>query len=164
MSVAARIKLHRFHPDQADELVRMWRASFQEGVGIVDPHPISEQREYLLSMVVPNNTVIVATLESEIVGFLAASSQSIDQLYVHTDYHRNGIGAKLLGWAKAQSCGSLWLYTFECNRNAARFYEHHGFSLEERGFEEMWQLPDLKYVWSQSDAARKGAQGGESDR
>lgn len=150
MSIAERVKLQEFQLEHADELVLMWRASFEKGVGIVDPHSIFEQQEYLLSKVVPNNTLLVATLEGKIVGFVAASRESIAQLYIHVDYHRNGIGSMLLTWAKTQSRGTLWLHTFERNTNAIRFYEHHGFRIVERGFEEMWQLPDLKCSWSQS--------------
>ncbi len=142
------IEMSEFRIEQADELVSMWRASFEHGVGIVDPNPIAEQRDYFLSTVVPNNTVAVAMLDDRIVGFVAASCESIAQLYVHVGYHRKGIGSLLLDWAKRHSRGTLWLHTFECNMVARRFYEGHGFEVVERGFEEMWQLPDVKYSWS----------------
>lgn len=142
------IDIREFQIEQTDKLVPMWRASFEHGVGIVDPNPIAEQREYFLSNVVTNNSVRVAMLDDTIVGFVAASSESIAQLYVHVDYHRRGIGSALLDWAKRRSGGTLWLYTFERNSNARRFYESHGFRILDRGFEEMWQLADLKYSWS----------------
>ena len=53
----------------------------------------------------------------------------------------------MLDWAKGQSEGSLWLYTFQRNLDAQAFYEHHGFEIVERGFEETWQLADIKYQW-----------------
>ena len=48
----------------------MWRESFELGVGIVDPHPLAEQRRYLLDTVVPENAVRVAIIEGRIVGFI----------------------------------------------------------------------------------------------
>ena len=51
--------------------------SFEAGVGIVDPHPLTEQREYLMSTVVPNNELRVATIDERIVGFIAATTDSI---------------------------------------------------------------------------------------
>jgi len=143
-----------FDESDTDELVTMWRASFEAGVGIVDPHPLSEQRCYLLETVVPNNDVRVAVLPGQkrkIVGFIAATRESVAQLYVRVGYHHQGLGTKLLDWAKTQSGGSLWLYTFEQNRNARQFYESRGFTVEERGFEPMWNLADIKYVWSARD-------------
>jgi ribosomal protein S18 acetylase RimI-like enzyme len=143
------IELREFQIEQTDELVAMWRSSFEFGVGIADPHPISEQREYFLSNVLPNNAVVVAMRYDRIVGFTAASAEAIAQLYVHVEHHRKGIGSLLLNWAKQNSDGNLWLHTFECNVIARNFYERYGFCIEERGFEEMWQLPDLKYSWSE---------------
>lgn len=131
----------------ADELVQMWRQSFEAGVGVVEPHSLHEQRDFLRTQVVPNYAVRVAKLQDQIVGFVAADPESISQLYVHIDHQRLGIGRSLLEWAKDQSAGSLWLYTLARNEGAQHFYERHGFKVIERGFEPQWQLEDIKYQW-----------------
>jgi ribosomal protein S18 acetylase RimI-like enzyme len=69
------------------------------------------------------------------------------QLYVDVDHLGQGIGTQLLALAKANSGGRLWLYTFVTNQSAQRFYERHGFSVVERGFEPVMQLGDLRYEW-----------------
>lgn len=153
MDAGAHISIEAFRPEHADELVRMWRESFELGVGIADPHPLEDQRRYLMDVVVPNNTIRVALLEGIIVGFVAASTSSLSQLYVRNGFHRRGIGSRLLEWAKKQSCGTLWLYTFERNAGARAFYERSGFSIVSRGFEPNWQLKDLKYEWSAGEKA-----------
>lgn len=147
MNTAIIPSLARFDPARIDELILMWRASFEAGVGIVDPHPIAEQREYFLAEVLPRNEVRLAVLDDELVGFVAASTESIAQLYVAAGFQRRGIGAGLLAWAKAQSGGSLWLYTFARNAGARAFYERHGFVAVARGFEPTWRLDDIKYRW-----------------
>lgn len=129
-------------------LVDMWRASFEHGVGIVDPHPIEEQRRHFVSRVLPNFQVGVAMWRQEIVGFVASDRESIDQLYVRVGWHRQGIGRRLLDLAKSRSAGSLWLYTFARNSVARCFYERHGFIAVARGLENMWQLEDVKYLWT----------------
>jgi Acetyltransferases len=144
-----------FRGDWLDELLPMWRASFEAGVGVKDPHPLSEQREFFLSKVLPHNAVRVAVLDSALVGFIAASPESVAQLYVRVGFQRAGIGSKLLQWAKARSAGSLWLFTFERNRGACSFYERNGFVAVARGFEPMWQLSDVKYQWSASTPANE---------
>ena len=63
------------------------------------------------------------------------------------------MGSLLLGWAKGQSIGSLWLYTFERSIVARAFYERHGFRIVARGFEPSWKLNDLKYEWSDGGGA-----------
>ena len=136
-----------FLPEHADELVVMWRASFEQAVGVADPHSVEEQRQYLLHEVVPKNEVRVALANGQVVGFIAASKESLDQLYVHVDHQGRGIGTKLLEWAKVQSNGTLWLYAFESNEGAQRFYESNGFKVAARGIEENWQLDDIRYKW-----------------
>lgn len=128
-------------------LVDMWRASFEHGVGVVDPHPIAQQRDYFASTVLPGHEVAVALLDDEVVGFVASNRESVSQLHVRVGHHRQGIGSLLLDLAKARSAGSLWLYTFARNAVARRFYEKHGFVAVAFGFESTWQLDDVKYQW-----------------
>ncbi len=136
-----------------DQLVRMWRESFEFGVGIVDPHPIEDQRDYFVNTVVPNNAVRMALLDDKLVGFIAATKESITHLYVRVGHHHCGIGTQLLAWAKVRSVGKLWLYAFARNATACAFYEKHGFEIIARGFEPTWQLDDLKYEWTAANAA-----------
>lgn len=142
-----------FDPADALPLVRMWRASFELGVGVVDPHPIEKQVTYLLEQVVPANRVRVVRENDVIIGFVASTSESISQLYVRVDRIGQGIGRKLLDLAKSESCGSLWLHTFQRNERARRFYERNGFAPIARGFEPFWQLPDVRYRWTGSTNA-----------
>lgn len=148
LETANQTTMEEFRADHARELIPMWRESFEFGVGIEDPHPIAEQEKYFGTVVIPNNRIRVALLEGQIVGFVAASTTSISQLYVRKGFHRRGIGSQLLEWAKNQSSGSLWLFTFERNAGARAFYERHGFKVVARGFEPTWKLNDIKYEWS----------------
>ena len=142
------IELIDFSPRWQEDLVHMWRASFEFGVGITDPHPFVEQVAYFQSEILTNNKVVLAVSGTELVGFVAASRESVSQLHVRVGYHRQGIGSKMLAWAKCRSSGSLWLYTFARNKVAQAFYEQHGFAVAARGFEPEWQLEDIKYFWS----------------
>ncbi len=130
-----------------DELVRMWRSSFEHGVGVRDPHPLPEQVDYLLDQVVPTHRILVAH-RSGIVGFVAATPDSIGQLYVRVDALRQGVGSCLLRNAQRESRGHLWLHTFARNTGARAFYAHHGFIEVEHGFEPTWQLADVRMVWT----------------
>lgn len=152
------MRIADFDPGDTEALVRMWRESFEFGVGVVDPHPIEAQAAYLLSTVVPQNRVRVAWSNDGLVAFMASTAESITLLHVKVSHIGRGIGTQLLRLAQAESSGSLWLFTFQQNERACRFYEHHGFRAVARGFEPTWQLEDVKYVWARQDAA--GRQGG----
>jgi GNAT superfamily N-acetyltransferase len=142
-----------YSPEHGDELVRMWRASFEHGVGIKDPHPLEGQLAYLREQVLPKHRVRIAWQGNTLVGFLASNHESVAQLYVRLGHHRRGIGSYLLSLAKRDSAGSLCLFTFQQNLVARRFYEQHGFIAVEFGFEPMWQLADVKYKWVRGESA-----------
>jgi GNAT superfamily N-acetyltransferase len=147
MTTSVPAALVEFDARRLDELVRIWRASFELGVGITDPHPIEEQRRYFLAEVLPRHAVRMALRGTELVGFIAASTESVSQLFVRVGHQRQGIGAALLAWAKSRSGGSLWLYAFKRNHGACAFYERNGFVAIAHGFEPTWQLEDIKYQW-----------------
>lgn len=131
-----------------DALVGLWREAFEFGVGVSDPHPLAEQREYFVSQLLPTHRVTLALSPAGLAGFVVASSESVAQLHVRVGLHRQGIGSRLLDHAKSHSGGSLWLYAFARNLRACRFYEKHGFVAIARGFEPTWQLDDVKYHWT----------------
>jgi len=141
-------ELVAFDPLRTVELVRMWRDSFEDAVGIVDPHPIEEQQRYLMTEVASKSTIRIALFEDKVVGLVAAARQCVVQLYVHKSYQRRGLGRRMLDWAKQQSGGTLWLYTFAQNKRARSFYERQGFRAVARGFEPSWKLADVRYEWS----------------
>jgi ribosomal protein S18 acetylase RimI-like enzyme len=148
------LRIEPFDPTDAVALVHMWRTSFEFGVGIKDPHPIEEQATFLLERLLPDNKLLVAKQAEVIVGFCASSPQSIAALYVRVENIGQGIGSELLRRAQADSAGSLWLYTFARNQRARRFYERRGFVASAHGFENMWQLEDVRYEWSRAAQAR----------
>jgi ribosomal protein S18 acetylase RimI-like enzyme len=154
---AAALRVAAYAPQHLDALVRMWRASFEHGVGIVDPHPIAGQVTFFEEKVLPEHAVQLAWRDEVLVGFVASNAESVSQLYVRVDCIGQGIGARLLQLAKDRSAGSLWLYTFARNARARRFYERHGFIDVAHGFEPFWQLEDVRYEWTRSGAGATAA-------
>ena len=152
MPLPHELQLEDYVPDDLDLLIPLWRASFEQGVGIVDPHPLAEQRAYFLAEVRPGHRVRVARWQGRLAGFCAATPQRVAQLYVAVDRQGLGIGRALLEEAKVGSVGRLDLYTFARNRGARAFYERQGFVEVERGFEPHWQLEDLRYEWRAAPA------------
>ena len=145
------IEIVDYSPRHGPELVRMWRASFEHGIGITDPHPLEDQLRALEEKIVPQHRVLLVldTRTATVIGFLAYTSESVSHLYVHIDHQNKGIGSMLLDIAKSDSRGVLRLFTLEANTRAQRFYERHGFKIIHRGFEEFWQLADIEYEWKE---------------
>ncbi len=84
-----------------------------------------------------------------LVGMLVLEADWIDQLYVDPDLIGAGIGSELIAVAKRERPDRLRLWTFVSNKDAQRFYLHHGFHEVERtdgsGNEE--GAPDILYAW-----------------
>lgn len=153
--IMCRMLVVDYSPRYGLELVKMWRESFEEAVGVIDPHPLFEQLRYLEQQVIPEYRVRVVLDEttSTVIGFMASNSERISQLYVHIGHQNKGIGSRLIKMAKQHSQGRLRLFTFAANKNAQRFYERHGFKVVSRGFEKEWQLEDIEYEWSEGATA-----------
>ncbi len=103
-----------------------------------------------MTEILANYGVQVALAGDQVVRFIAASAESIAQLYIHTDFQDRDIGSHMLQWAKDRSAGQPWLYTFARNTGARRFYEDRGFRIAVRGFEETWGLEDIRYEWKRT--------------
>jgi putative acetyltransferase len=61
-----------------------------------------------------------------------------------------GVGSALLDQAKALRPQRLYLWVFQKNTGAIRFYERHGFRLVKLtdGAENMEREPDALYAWN----------------
>lgn len=152
---AAADHITEFDPAQGADLVRMWRAAFEQGVRTIDTNPIENQLDFLRRELAPRHrlrVVLRGGAPAQIVGFMASTPQSVAQLFVRVGEHGQGIGTRLLELAKAESQGSLWLYTFARNVAACRFYERHGFreAERERPEQNMYRLEAIKYVWERA--------------
>ncbi|HEY0074631.1 MAG TPA: GNAT family N-acetyltransferase, partial [Abditibacteriaceae bacterium] len=73
----------------------------------------------------------------------------IEQLYLHPNFLRRGIGSQFVERAKAELGPPIRLYTFQENAPARHFYERHGFKAIAfgDGSENEENCPDVLYEW-----------------
>lgn len=84
-------------------------------------------------------------------GFIAFRHDWVDHLYIHPEHQGRGFGSTLLALAQAPT-DSLRLWTFQCNSGARRFYEKHGFQIEQKthGANNEERQSDILYLWLRS--------------
>lgn len=114
-------------------------------------HPDDSLLPWLRDIVFKQAEIWVAVKDGRIAAMMALKPGWVDQLHVHPDYHRQGLGTALLNTAKhsPQGAHGLELWTFQSNARARRFYEAHGFAVAELtdGSRNEERTPDVRYVW-----------------
>ena len=111
-------------------------------------HTPEEDLAFYSTVVFPSAEIWLSEQCGIPAGFIAFRSGWVDHLYVHPDFQDCGLGSALLELAKV-SADSLRLWTFPCNLRARRFYERHGFQVEEEtdGSNNEERQPDVLYFW-----------------
>jgi GNAT superfamily N-acetyltransferase len=147
--------IRKYKVEDFDPLTVLWRISREKSLPEfqrLKGYFFYEDRDYFLNMVLRKNEVWVAELDENPAGLLAMENDFIDQLYIHPDYWRRGIGTALLNFARERSPEHLWLYTLQINVNACAFYEKNGFVAEKFGVSPAPENePDVEYHWYNFD-------------
>ena len=145
------LTIRPYRKNDFDAVAILWRIArerslpdFQRAKGYF----FVEDIEYFRDHIVPRNKLWVAKLDSTRVGYMAMQNDFVDQLYIHPDFWRRGIGAALLKHAKLLSPEHVWLFTLQVNMQARGFYEKHGFVAERLGVSPPPESePDVEYHW-----------------
>lgn len=137
--------------DDFDVVTCLWRVArevafpeFQRTKG----HTFEEDCQYFQSVILENNDVYVIEADGRVAGFIAIAGDFVDQLYIHPDFQRRGLGKLLLDYAKRLSPEHVWLYTLQINVNGRAFYEKNGFVAVRFGVSPAPESePDVEYHW-----------------
>ena len=118
--------------------------------GLRQTHSDEETFEWMRNVVFPRQSVHLAVLRDEIVGFAARDGAWLTQLWVKPGWTGHAIGQRLLDVMleeAAKVTATLRVSTFQRNAGARRFYERNGFVATElrdgSGNEE--GEPDVRY-------------------
>jgi GNAT superfamily N-acetyltransferase len=140
-----------YQPADFDAVTILWRIArevslpeFQRTKG----HHFFEDRGYFRDVILQNNRVWVAESGGVVVAFMAIRDDFVDDLYVHPEYWRRGVGSAFLKHAQTLSPEHVWLYTLQINSSARAFYEKHGFVAGKMGISPPPESePDVQYHW-----------------
>lgn len=145
------INIRLYCPEDFDAVTLLWRRAredafpeFQRTKG----HTFEEDCAYFQNVILRNNQVWVAELDSTVAGFMAIHESFIDQLFIAPDFQHRGIGQAFLSHARSLSPGFLRLYTFQVNTRGRAFYEKNGFRAVKFGISPPPESePDVEYHW-----------------
>ncbi|CAN7288328.1 N-acetyltransferase family protein [Neorhizobium sp. LjRoot104] len=136
--------------DDMPAAAKVHRTSFDERLPwLAGLHTPEEDRDYWSGHLFPTCRIFGAEREGVLLGIIAFRKDWIDQLYIMPNAQGERIGTRLIDIAKA-AYPQLFLWTFQRNTVARRFYETRGFiAIEETdgsGNEE--KEPDVLYRWA----------------
>jgi GNAT superfamily N-acetyltransferase len=115
-------------------------------------HADDEVRQWMHAVLEEQEAWLAYADDGPLLGLMVLDGDWLGQLYLDPAWTGRGLGARFVALAKRRRPGGLQLWTFVSNVPAQRFYERHGFTVEERtdgsGNEE--KAPDLRYAWRPS--------------
>ena len=144
------LRIEAAKPTDAAKIGDLYVASRAVALSFLhEVHTPDEMRAWVRDILLVRETTWVASVGDDLSGFMTLDNDEIDQLYLHPEMRRRGIGSALVAHAKTQSPNGLRLVTFQKNLTARAFYEKHGFtpvafgdgSKNEEG------EPDVFYEW-----------------
>ena len=143
--------IREYRVDDFDAVTILWRISREISLPdfqLEKGHFFYEDRNYFQNHVLKENQIWVVEVNNRPIAFMAINKDFVDQLYIHPDYWRQGIGKALIEIAKVQSPEHVWLYTLQINATARAFYEKNGFLAEKFGISPAPENePDVEYHW-----------------
>jgi GNAT superfamily N-acetyltransferase len=112
-------------------------------------HTRAEDRAFCLELIGAGQVRLLRG-SGGVAGFLARERDFVPALYLAAPWRGQGFGKRLVDDAKALSPGRLWLWTFQANAGARRFYLREGFHEAELtdGADNDEHLPDVKMIWA----------------
>ncbi len=135
MKPPSRLILRRPQPsrfnEEADAVTTLFLAARRATLpGLREVHSDEETFEWMRNIVFPRQSIQLALLRDEIVGFAARDGAWLTQLWVKPGWTGHGIGQRLLDVMVEEATkvtATLRVSTFQRNAGARRFYERNGF-------------------------------------
>ncbi len=146
--------LRRAAAPDAPALAEVWLRSYTAALpGVRRAHTDDEVRDWFRHVVVPmHETWLAEADDGQVAGLLVLDGPVLEQLYLAPDWRGRGLGDRFVALAKSRSPEGLWLWTFQVNAPARRFYARHGFVETGRtdGAHNEEREPDVRMAWTPS--------------
>lgn len=114
-------------PDEVAAIHRVWRASVDATHGFIAPADVALYEHLLVTLYLPSKPLWLALSPVGVIqGFIGLAGPKIEALFVHPDWHRKGVGRRLINQALILS-PQLMVDVNIQNPGAVEFYAALGF-------------------------------------
>ncbi|MFG0264496.1 MAG: GNAT family N-acetyltransferase [Rhodopirellula sp. JB055] len=124
--------IRSYEPTDLDELLDVWMSASEVAHPFLSPEFLSQERENIATIYLPNAETWVYEVDGTVVGFLALLGNEVGGIFVAPTHQKRGIGRQLMDHAVSLR-GNLELEVFVDNSIGRGFYQRYGFvSLEQK--------------------------------
>lgn len=109
--------------EEASEVAAFYLDIRQDTVPLV--HDLPSVTAFVSHLIAAGGSYVYEA-DGQVVGWLHIAPGELDHLYCRRGFTGRGIGKALLDYAKTQLPGGFFLYTFQVNEGAWRFYAREG--------------------------------------
>jgi GNAT superfamily N-acetyltransferase len=146
---AAAIRCCPAHADDMTACAAILNRWIDETPWMPRVHSHTDVERHYRKTVFGTREIVVADCGGGVAGFISPSDDHcVTGFYVDNEMRGKGCGRALLDHAKEKHPDGLWLWTFQANSGAQRFYAREGFrELRRTNGDNEERLPDILFEW-----------------
>ena len=140
-----------FVEDDLEQLLEAWYQASLLAHPFLENDFLEQERQNIPNIYLPVADTWVCEKTGKVVGFIALIGNEVGAMFVHPEFHGQGLGKALMD----QACSlheSLVLDVFTANRIGRRFYARYGFVVQEERTHEPTGQPLLRLHWQRGDS------------
>ncbi|MCF6285440.1 MAG: GNAT family N-acetyltransferase [Candidatus Hydrogenedentes bacterium] len=141
--------IRSYEHEDLDEVLETWYAASQVAHPFLTEDFFEAERENIPNVYLPMADTFVYEKAGKVVGFIALIGDEIGAIFVHPEFHGQGVGRALMDHAQGLR-GNLEVEVFKENRIGRDFYRRYGFSFIDEHVHEETGETLLRLVYDES--------------